>query len=342
MKEIYLNYADGRKEAKITKIINSKAELKILDTKLRDLLDISKSEFLSYSQNATTCLIHSLLPILKSGKFNIYVSSHEIRWVKTLFKTGKLPTDETTYPNYAPQEEVGFVKAKVTVFDPEVFIKNPKKIVGNTPSIVILSHISRMSGEIFANKELYSKYKELHTKNILVIDGSQALGATQVRPQKISDIYIGVTSKFINSEPHIGLCWISKKIVEDYSIFPWSIDQGLFAKEIYSTITSLESTTVDPKAVSKLKDSFTDSLQKIGVEVATTCNQAPHIVVIPWKKKGIETAVEQLKHRGFIVSSNTGYSISEPSIPGIRVSFTPAVTSVQLKKFVDALAEIKK
>src|SRR5688572_23953682 len=121
MKDIYMDQAWGIQKPNIEKLpANPEKLLTELNNQTRKLLGISDQDFLSFSQNATTSLIHSLLPILNSKNYKVLVSSHEIKWLEDLFSTGKLPVNKTTYPNYAKLESVPFIKKPFKVFDPLV------------------------------------------------------------------------------------------------------------------------------------------------------------------------------------------------------------------------------
>lgn len=320
--------------------VDQKVLSKELGVCTRKLLSISEKEFLAFSQNATTSLIYSLLPILTSKKYKVFISSHEIIWLRTLFSSGKLPGKKTTYPNYAKLKNIKFLKQSFQVFDPLALLDNPKKIIGSDPCVLILSHISRMTGEIFASSRVYSEIKGLNKDNIVVIDGCQAVGAIPVRPSHLSDIYLGVTSKFIGAEPHIGFCWVRQEIVRNFDIKPWTIDPIYFIKEIYSAVQSLKKLNIISKKVLTIRTMFKRYLEKYDIRVLETKNQASHIVIIP-TKKSLDELIDYIRQRGYKVSSNTGWSIVQPTIPGIRVSLTLKTSDTQIKKLANILGSMK-
>lgn len=340
MKQLYLNYAEGIKPPLIKKNISKQSALvnfRFFEKEMSNILDISSKEFIGFSQNITTSLISVLLPILNNDNYEVYICSHEIRWFKTLFEIGKLPTHETTYPNYAPQTEVFFLKKKVNIFDPEEFIKNPKKIIGSKKSIIIFSHVSRMTGEYIAGKSIYDEIKKINYDNIIIVDGAQAVGAVKLKIKSLSDVYLGTTSKFINAEPNISFYWVRKILIKKFAINFESIDSYKFSKEVYSAILSLKNLVIDSKKVKQYRKALGLLLKKKGLLILEVKSQAPHIAVIPWSKARLSNKVEELRRAGFIVSANTDYSIKEPKVPGIRVSLTPHLTFKRLKQFVDCL-----
>lgn len=312
-----------------------------LDDQVRKLLDISKQEFLSFSQNATTSLIYSLLPILEQGDYKIYIGSQEIRWVAGMFEKGKLPTNECTYPNYAKLEKVPFLKKPFNIFDPKDLINNPKKTIGRKPCIIIFSHISRVTGETFASQKLYSAIKKLNKENIVVVDGCQAVGATLTKPNRLSDIYVGVTSKFIGAEPHIGFAWIKKEIVKRFNIKPWRISPTIFSKEIYSAVRALNKLEINPRRTLIVRKAFEGYLRVNNVEFFKGINQAAHILIV-LTRKSLKKTIQTIKTKGYTVSPNTGWSIKEPYIKGVRISLTPRTPINQLKIFANVLGSMKK
>ena len=344
-KTLYLNQAEGivlpkLKALKRGDVIRLSQQFQRL---LRGLLNVSNTEFLGSSQNATSSLIYSLLPILQNRQdFQIFISAHEIKWFKTLFTAGRLPVKETTYPNYAPQKKINFIKKKVTVFDPYLFIKNPRSFVNQKiPAIVILSHVSRLTGELFVTPGVYRKIKALNKANILVVDGSQAVGAMRVDPHIISDIYIGVTSKFINAEPHISFYWVSQQIADTYGIISRSINPRLFFREIYSAVNNLKILQKNTHNVHAIRKYFETKLKEYKINFLKYKYQQDHIILIPEKRSKLGSIIKKLKRQGIIISPNTSYSIQEPKDPALRISITPRLKISDINYFVDKMAQIK-
>jgi len=340
MKQLYLNHAEGIKPPLIRRGISRQSALanfRFFEKGVRGILRTPPKEFVSFSQNITTLIINILLPVLKKDSYEVYICSHEIRWFKTLFKIGRLPSYETTYPNYASQVELAFLKKMVHIFDPEEFLKNPKKIIGSKKSIIIFSHISRMTGEYIAGKNVYDEIKKINFDNIVIVDGAQAVGAIHLKIKSLADVYLGTTSKFINAEPNISFCWIRKKLAKKFNINFENIDSYKFSKEIYSSILSLKKLVINPQKIKKYRKVLSLLLKKKSLFILEAKSQAPHIAIIPWNKLKLDKKVEELRDTGFIVSANTGYSIKEPKIPGIRISLTPQLTFKQLEQFVDCL-----
>ncbi|MFA5131261.1 MAG: aminotransferase class V-fold PLP-dependent enzyme [Patescibacteria group bacterium] len=340
MTPIYLNQAEGIRPPMITEKISRRSALnnsKILEKEIRKILGATPNDFLAFSQNITTSLINVLLPILNKTNYEIYICSHEIRWFKTLFKIGTLPTHETTYPNYARQEEVAFIKRKINIIDPADLINNPAKKIGRKDAIIIFSHVSRLTGEIIASQKLYREIKKINPNNIIIVDGAQAIGAMPVKAKSLSDVYIGTSSKFIGAEPLVAFCWVSKALINNFLINVWSIDPIKFCREVYSSISALKKLIINPKITSKHRNELKLFLKTKNLSVLEEKAQAPHIAIIPWKRSLVEKKINDLRKSGYIISSNIGYSIKEPEISGLRVSLTPQTTAEQLKQLVTLL-----
>jgi len=344
-KILYLNQADGRvvPELKSLKIKNASLLFKRFTKAIRKILSLSNKDFLGFAQNATSSLIYGLLPILKKNKdITILISNHEIRWYKKLFVTGKLPIQETTYPNYAPQIKIDFIKKKTVLFDPEIFVKKPEKFLSSKkPVLIILSHVSRLTGELFITPKLYQRIKKINKDNIVVIDGCQAVGAAKVAPHTISDFYVGVTSKFIGAEPHIAFYWINQRLVKKYNIIPQSINPKLFFREIYSAVCALNILNKKGLDVHELRTYFEKKLKDFKISFLKLKNQQDYIILIPENRSKITNTIKKLKQHGVIVSSNILFSIREPKHPSLRVSVVASLKRKDIDHVVELIAKIK-
>lgn len=340
---IYLNDADGRKERKLTGLsINKKAGLLSAEliAGLKKLLSLSSKDILLLSQNATTSLIKATLPILKQKKYEVYISTHEVKYFKTLFKDGVLPTKYATYPNYTKQKSEGFMKKDVNFFETDVLIDRIKQILNSRePAIIILSHVSRMTGELLVTEKLYKKIKRINSKNILIVDGAQAVGAIKVNVKKLSDIYIGVTSKFIGAEPHLSFCWIRENIIKKYQIDQWRIDANEYVKEIYSATQAMNNLKKN-KNISDIREYLERKLLKHNITIWKPQSQIDNILLIPQNKGYLKKIIANLFSKGIIISSNTNWSIEEPKLSCLRISISSRTTKKQIDSFIKILDPI--
>ncbi len=338
---LYLNQADGRKEKKLENtIISNENELfdQVKDG-LKKLLTIPENGNIFLVQNATTALIELLIPILSNtNEYEVLISAHEIKWFKTLFEKGRMPKEEVTYPNYAPLEEKDFIIYPFKIFDPNEFIKNPEKFIQkDKKQIVIMSHVSRMTGELLVTEILYKDIKNINSDAILIVDGSQAIGAIPVNIISISDAYIAVTSKFIDAEPHIGILTICPSLINNFKIKIQEIKPFTFTKELYSTKTALVTLEINQENTQIVKEYLNEKLTDNGFRIYNTYNQVPHIALVEINNP--DKIVELLKQKGVIVSTNTQWSIVETNTPCLRISITSKTTAENIDQFIKILQE---
>lgn len=338
---IYLNDADGRKERVLTEFsINKKPDLLFAEliAGLKKLLSLTNNDFLSLSQNTTTNLIRALLPILGRKKYDVYISTHEVKYFKLLFERGALPTQYATSPNYARQKSEKFIKKGVGFFEPNILVDKIQQILSpRKPSIVILSHVSRVTGELLVTEKIFQKIKRINSENILIVDGAQAVGAITVNVKKISDIYLGVTSKFIGAEPHLSFCWIQKNIVRKYQINQWTLDSREYVKEIYSAVRAVDNLKTKDENISDKRKYLEKKLSKHNIPIWKPESQVDNILLIPLNKNSLDKTIVNLSSKGIIVSSNTNWSNEEPELPCLRVSISSRTTTKQIDGFIREL-----
>ena len=345
MKSLYLNYTDGRVVPQLAKlkVKNPMLLYRQLIKSIQHLLGLSTDDFLGFAQNVTTGVIYSLLPILEKNKnFKILVSAHEIRWYKKLFARGVLPVEETTYPNYAGQKKIHFIKKSITVFDPRTFAARPDIFLSSKkPTMIIISHVSRLTGELLITPMLYRAIKKINKENIVVVDGSQAVGAISVKPHLISDIYIGLTSKFIGAEPHIAFYWVCSHVAVQYNIQPKSINPRLFSKEIYSAVHAMHNLKKRGINVSSIRRYLEKSFKKNHIPFLVLPNGQKHIFLIPVAKRSIPSTLKELEQKGIIISSNISYSMREPNHSCLRIAITPHLKKKDVDYVVKAFGLLK-
>lgn len=82
--------------------------------------------------------------------------------------------------------------------------------------ILYISAISRLTGERLINREKYRILKQQFPESIIVVDGAQMVGAMIEDVSQFSDIFLGLSSKFIGANPHIAFAWISPKMLKKF------------------------------------------------------------------------------------------------------------------------------
>lgn len=338
---LYFNDADGRKAKKLTGFTvrqNSDVLYGYLVQQLRSLLALSHKDYLSLSQNTTTNLIRASLPILQLGNHDVYISTHEILFFKLLFQTGTLPTRSTTHPNYAHQYPEAFIKKRVRYFQPATILKTLQhRQQYKNPAIIIVSHVSRITGARLVTDRFYRAIKRVNPKNILIVDGGQAVGAIPIDVKKISDVYFGVTSKFIGAEPHISFCWIRKALVSEYNIAQWALDSHKYSREIFSAVHALRGFQKEKLNIHKIRMYIEQQLTLHNIPFWKPRTQIDNILLLPVAKDSIDDIITALSRKKVYISSNTHWGISEPKVSCLRISLSSRSTRHGIDCLIDAL-----
>ena len=342
MNTIYLNEADGRKPKKLTDVnIDESVEELCLTLKER-LVSLWSNEVkdIHIDQNISTHIAYIIDIVSKKHKsISVYLDSHEVFWIKDNIEKGELSLGDMSYPNYAPPHQYISRPHKVTVFDPE---KELDIVQDGSIPIIIYTHASRLTGQIFPLEIIFKNIKEKHPNAVCIADGAQIIGAEKIYHLDYTDAYFASTSKFIGAEPHLGLCLLSDKFKALYlkkGISYPLVDVGVYKKELYSANEALKD-FVGVDFESYIKDMRACLLEKISEEkhssyVYDVKDQASHIVTLRVGDKSFtKSFVESLeKLYNISVSHNMNFSLVEPEIPLVRVSVSIRCT----KEYIDAL-----
>lgn len=334
---INLDHANiGVPQKKITseKPISHKNLYLQIKKQIKYFLKIKDIDFLSVSQNASTSLAIILSKILKYKELPIYISSHEIVYFKELIETGSMPKDKVLRPNFAKLKEVKIKKQKVKIFEPEDLLKIPKG-----KKIIIISHVSRINGEIIFQESQFKKIKEKNKDTIIIVDACQSLGNIPVNSKKLADIILGVNSKFLGGIPHMGFCYINTKTL-NYFHKEWDIDPEEFKNEIFMTHLSFKKNKFNPKKVSFLKKHLLKELNKKNIPYLRSKKQIDAFTLIKVRKDRIEKIVKKLEKAGIKTSGNTKWSNKEPKYPGIRISISARNEIGEIKTLIQQIEKI--
>lgn len=342
---IYLNAADGRKSPKLAHIKIRGNPQKKLETLLKYFAQLygCNSTLLEIDQNITTHIGRIITAMLrKKPEYNVFVSNHEIRFIKKSLEAGKLLMSEVTHPNYAKLRPVQFQKIKTIVFDPNQFTKNPKNIIGKKKSIVILSHVSRLTGETFPIRMIYQRMKKLNPQNSLIVDGAQFTGTEPFKIENSCDGYVTCVSKFVGAEPELGIAYISKGVRNQFIKNYPKINPKKYSKELYSATCQIKKMKrmKNPNShVKKLRQKLLEGLKEIkGIKIAIPASQINHMVTISaGGRKRTQSVVARLRGKEIIVSGNFNYSVAEPKTPLIRIGLTFETTTKYIEQFLDKL-----
>lgn len=272
---------------------------------------------------------------------NIYVSSHEIKWLKNMLKNGENKID-ATHSNYRKNTKINCPTFHFELFSFEDAEKTIKNSPG--PSIFFISHISRLSGEI---SKLSALYKSIKSKNsILIVDGSQSIGASApFKADNVCDVYLGVSSKFIGAEPHLGFAFISKeffsKYIRDIKNYPVFKTKS-HARDIYSLHENLKNPLYArnySKYILNLKKYALEKIKILNKNILfAPKNQAPHFLTLNFgsisKNKDF---IKFAKSFGVIVSDNTNWSITEPRISLVRVGLSVKINNEDINNLAEII-----
>lgn len=343
MESIYLNDADGRKPKKLTDR-NIDDSIDTLTSTLKQRANSLWSDNINdihIDQNISTHIAYVIALVSKKHKdISVYVDSHEVFWIRDNIQNGKLSLDDMSYPNYAPRHQYISESHNVTIFDPE---KELEIIKDGSAPIVIYTHASRLTGQIFPLESIFQKIKEKNPNAVCIADGAQMIGGKKIYSLEHTDAYIAPTSKFIGAELHIGLCLLSNQFqalyLGDEITYP-SVDIVIYKKELYSTNESLSSFagTNFESYIQEMRAYAVGRFSEAGLSeyIFDIKDQAPHIITLSVGDETItESFVESLESQyGISVSHNMGFSLVEPKVPLVRISISVRC----VKEYVDALA----
>lgn len=248
---------------------------------------------------------------------------------------------DATHSNYHENTAVNCPTFNVEIFPFEDAEKTINEVTN--PAIFFISHISRLTGEI---ARISSLSKSIRSKNsILIVDGSQSIGAIgSIEMEDMGDVYLGVSSKFIGAEPHLGFAFISDnffdKYIKDINNYP-TFDAVVHAKDIYSLSESLKNPLYSSDYSAYIADLKKYALEKMnGLDkniLYIPESQAQNFLTLNFGSvENTKNFVEFAKSLGVIVSDNTEWSVAEPTVPLVRIGLSVRVT----EKDVDNLIEV--
>lgn len=351
MNILYLNDADGRKPKKLTDVKIKDTTDQLVSTLKQKMATLwsDNVEDIHIDQNVSTHIAYIIDVVYKRHKsVSAYVDSHEVLWMKDTIQNGKLSLDDMSYPNYAPRHQYEFKPNSVTMFDPTKELIIPQD--GSIP-IIVYSHVSRLTGQIFPLESIFKKIKKEYPNAICIADGAQMMGGQKIYTLEYTDAYITTTSKFVGAELNLGICKLSNQFKDNYikdEINYPSIDLGAYSKEIYSTNQSLdEFTGVDFEShIQNMRVYLLDEFSKSGLSmyVYGMQDQAPHLITLfVGDKSATELFVESIEKKySMVVSHNMFYSIIEPKTPLVRISISARCTKENIDILVSACKSLLK
>ena len=304
-----------------------------------------KPHEIRFAQNITTHVAEIVNAIKQSETdVPVLVDSHQVKYVKMALEQGSLPEEHMTRPNYASVKQMRFSPSEVSSFDPVDFVKNPAKYVASHGrQVIVLSHVSRLTGEKFPIRRVYSEIKKLNPHAILIVDGAQAVGAINFKAKGTCDAYIGTNSKFIDAEPNLAPAYITSKLRKLMGESSFSAEE--MHSELVSTVSALRHPSISSFDFTPIKQMRAYALQKLkdvnGVEVFRVNNQAAHILTLKVKSaEETRRIVSELERRKVHVFHNLDWSEHQPQDALLRVSLSVKTKKEEIDHLVRELKEV--
>lgn len=345
---IYLNDADGRKPAQLKSFVvrNSDRQLAKLREYMSGYWGVNEAS-IEFAQNTSTHLAYCV-EIIKRKYPNVvvFLDSHEIGWLRRMFALGALPVKTMTYGNYKHScHPYQFPRSDVVIFTPSNLISLRKRYQHKT-AIVVLSHISRQSGEVLATPSLLRNTAKFDPETFFLIDGAQGLGAIPDFIKKKSCAYLTVSSKFIGAEPHLGIVHLSQRFKNNFTCEYPRFYPDEYAREIYSAVSELGRISNDHSYLARitlLRKLCLEKMREIpGVRIVAPPTQVPWLVTIAiGSERKTYEIVKRLKETfDIIVYHNISYSVCKPTVPMIRISISPRTTMSDVKILIQGLKQV--
>lgn len=348
MENLYFNDADGRKPPRLSSVEVENPEKLAHDCMdfLCQHLVMADPQKAFFAQNISSHLAYITSAIKKVAPETgqVYISDHEIKWMKEILEIEAFQPADSTHSNYVENKSVEHSTFSVDATEFESFYEKIKDV--KNPSIFFISHVSRLTGEIAPIKEIFDLIKSNNPESILIVDGGQAIGALDhINVNEMCDVYIGLSYKFLGAEPSLGIAFMSDdfygKYIQDLNNYP-DFDCKRHAKDLLSLSENLKNPLY-------LEDysSYIKSLKEYAVEKIINLdnkilfnpdNQVPNFLTLNFgSREKNEEFIRQLEKQGVFVSNNTGYSIIEPKVPLVRLGLSVRITKTDIDRLVEII-----
>lgn len=329
----YLNAPDGRKSPRLF-------DLEIEDPE--DLMQMSKDficaniikanpDTMVFAQNITTHLarildrVKDVCPQLDT----VVMSNHELRWLKEMLEIPGYQPDATrsNYRDANDPIESPFFSVKVVDFHEYA---QAIRSQGDKPTVYYVSHISRLTGEMQDIKELYSLIKEQNSQSLLIVDGAQSLGVLEPFDiEGMCDVYLGMSSKFLGAEPHVGFAFFSNEFYESHSKGRQydDFDPRNHARDLHSLWDNLQNPLFQADFQSAIQTLKEYALARVGA-VRPECiflplSQSPGFLTLGFgSAEKNKEFVQNAGVQGVSISENIHYSIETPKISLVRIGLS--------------------
>jgi hypothetical protein len=354
MKIVYLDAANGLKEAQLTDVqVENAEELQKLCTHfLCEKIVFADPEKVFLAQNITTHIaqLSGLIKKVSPQLHTVYISDHEIRWIKEMLEIPGYQPD-STHSNYRLNTSVESEIFDIKLFD---FNRLTETIMSvEEPAVFYVSHISRLTGETTDIAPAYKLIKDQNRDSIFIVDGAQSVGAaTPVEVNKVCDVYLGTSMKFLGAEPSIGIAFLNSGFFERYvgqrETYP-QFNASMFSKDLFSLWKNLQHprfTTDYYVYIKYLKEYAVTKIREISPDLLfAPDSQAPNFLTLNFggvqnNKKFVTYAFNY----GIRLSDNINllWSLIEPPTPLIRIGISVQTEKEHIDRLVDIIKLHKK
>ncbi len=353
MTKLYLNDTNGLKEARLgdTHVENSKELQKnCIDFLCENLIvaDPAKT-FFAQSTSAHVANISRLIKRTSPHLTTLYISDHEIRWIKEMLEIPGYQPDSTR-SNYRANEPVHSETFDLRMFAFHELIETINKAEG--PAIFYVSHASRLTGELTDIAAAFALIKRLHPESLFIVDGAQTLGAlSPFTCNEVCDVYLSMSCKFLGAEPNIGLAFMSDDFYERYVGRPESypvFDIALYSRDIFSLWQNLQHPRFREDYqthIESLKSYAVEQIMKIDSSILhISPSQAPNFLTLNLgsvddNKKFVAYAEKE----GVQIDDNVNplWSLIDPPVPLVRIGLSVRAEKEDVDRLVRVVESYK-
>lgn len=299
--------------------------------------------------NNETSTLHHILNYLNINNASLITTNHEYISIVRMLE-GKDVGKYVTRPSSnlkagIPMPKKSFVKDKIILdyknlkqFKQNIATKTKNK---SNQILILVSHVSRITGEIFPIQDIYNYIKKLNQqrepnkKIYFVVDGAQSVFTFPIEPQKCSHIYLGTSSKALGAEPTVGFAFINinQKI-------PDSILSS--KRALNSFYQLLKNFYNNEKKIyflyKKTKNQIKKIFQNLGYWIQDRKKVSPYILAVD--HPDAEGIKDFLRKKNIIIanSADPTYTISDFK-PKIRISWRDDISKNCIDKLGLHLAE---
>ncbi len=275
---------------------------------------------------------------------------HELRWNSYIFGTGYIPEKENvfTYPDRIFQNGER-EKPKIKKIS-----RSPYRISRNflNSTCIYVSRISRLDGRSMMNEDLYRWIKSRDPNSIVIVDTAQTIWALIEDVSKYCDIALGISSKFIGSNPHLAFGWISQWVLDRFTQLQNFV--SVHKKDYITDYSQLyhHGTIITKKHwngelenhINFCSNRIKSIIEQSGYPTITPPLQPPHFITfsIWWSYRKTEIFRKYMAQRWILLSSTGGnWSFDESDIqPMIRMGINYETTEEEVNAFKATLKKI--